>query len=240
MTAVAVAAWTLVAAAVAAQGQSAATTAQSPPVPPVVLKAEFDSREIKTTAEAGADVVEFCFGFTNTGEVPLAVEGFSQSCGCMKGEWDGVPVAPGAKGRITAKLLTKGLRGNVRKSLHVKFFEGGSVELVGEVEIPEALTYSAQTLRWSIGDALESKQVDIEVMSKAPLRVLSVVANDPAFACELQSIGEARYRIVITPRDTTAERICVLQVRTDSKDPRDALKGLFALVEKPKLKGGAP
>jgi hypothetical protein len=32
----------------------------------------------------------------------------------MKGEWDGIPVQPGAKGKINAKLLTKGLRGKVR------------------------------------------------------------------------------------------------------------------------------
>ncbi|MCF7731459.1 MAG: DUF1573 domain-containing protein, partial [Akkermansiaceae bacterium] len=180
------------------------------------------------TAEPGEAVVELCFEFTNTGEIPLAVEGFSQSCGCMKGEWDGVPVAPGARGRITAKLVTKGLRGTVRKSLHVKFVEAGVVELVGEVRIPEALTYSAQSLRWRIGEASVAKQVDIEVTSKAPARVLSVSANDPAFACELQTVEDGcRYRIVVTPRDTATARVCIMQVRTDSKDPRDALHGLF-------------
>ena len=108
-------------------------------VPTVVarpLTARFDSREIKTTAKPGADVVEFHFEFTNTGETPLAVEEFTQACGCLKANWNGVPVPPGTKGEITARLLTKGLRGKVRKSVHVKFFEAGAVELVGEVEIP--------------------------------------------------------------------------------------------------------
>ena len=60
-------------------------------------------------------------------------------------------------------------------------------------------------------------------------------------SCELLAGGDARtWRIVITPRDTASARVCVLQVRTDSKDPRDALHGLFALVEKTGREGGRP
>ncbi len=204
------------------------------------MTARFDRKEIKTEAAPGVAVVDLCYEFTNTGEIPLVVQEFSQSCGCMQGAWDGVPVEPGARGRISAKFLTKGLRGTVRKSLHVQFVEVGVVELVAEVRIPEALVYSAQTLRWSIGEALTSKQVDIAVNPKTPVRVLSVAGNDPAFSCELLTVEDARgYRIVITPRDTGTARVCVLQVRTDSKDPRDALHGLFALVEKTKPEGGS-
>ena len=228
-----------------AVGQEAGQ-AKAPGMPPVaapagLVTARFDSREIKAEAEPGAAVVELCYEFTNTGDMPLAVEEFSHSCGCMQGAWDGVPVEPGARGKITARLLTKGLRGTVRKALHVKFFEAGVVELIGEVRIPEALVYSAQTLRWTVGGEPQPKRVDIRVNPKTPVRVLSVVANDPAFSCELLSGTEAgTYQIVITPRDTATARICVLQVRTDSKDPRDALHGLFALVENSGPKGVRP
>ena len=205
------------------------------------MAARFDRKEIKTEALPGIAVVDLCYEFTNTGDIPLVVQEFSQSCGCMQGAWDGVPVEPGARGRISAKFLTKGLRGTVRKSLHVKFVEVGVVELVAEVRIPEALVYSAQTLRWTIGEALKSKQVDIAVNPKTPVRVLSVSRNDSAFSCELLTVKDASaYRIVVTPRDTGTARVCVLQVRTDSKDPRDALHGLFALVENAKPEGGRP
>lgn len=230
-----VAAWLIFAVDGACQGQPA----PSRPARTVATGAKFDTREIKTTAEPG--VVELRYEFTNTGEIPLVVEGFSQSCGCMKGEWDGVPVAPGARGSITARLLTRGLRGKVRKSLHVKFVASGEVELIGEVLIPEVLAYSAQTLRWKVGGEPLSKQVDIVANLKTSVKVLSVSANDPAFSCELLAGGDARtWRIVITPRDTNTARVCVLQVRTDSKDPRDALHGLFALVEKTGREGGRP
>ena len=209
-----------------------------PPEPATALsvpEAAFEAREIKTTVEPGVTVVDLCYEFKNTGDFPLAVEAFSHSCGCMTGEWEGKPIGPGATGKIRAKFLTAGLRGKVRKSLRVRFLDLGTVELVAEVTIPEAITYSAQTLRWVMGEEPRSQRVDVVIDPKSPLRVLSVSGNDPAIACELQTPGDDHgYRIIITPRDTDAARICVLQVRTDSKDPRDAVHGLFALVEKPR------
>ncbi len=218
-----------------APGEITKATAQAGAV-----AAKFDKLEIKTTALPSISVVDLDYEFTNTSDSPLAVEGFVQSCGCMVGEWDGTPVKPGERGKIKAKFLTQGLRGTVRKNLTVKFFESASVELFAEVNITEALVYSAQTLRWVTGEEPKSQQVDIAVNPQTPTRVLSVSGNDPAFACELQTVKDAcAYKIIITPRDTKTERICVLQVRTDSKDPRDALHGLFALVGKTKPEGGS-
>ncbi len=205
------------------------------------LPAKFETREIKATTEAGVAVVDLCYEFTNTGEIPLAVEEFIHSCGCMLGEWNGVPVKPGEKGRITARFLTKGLRGTVRKSLRVKFLEAGTVELTGEVTIPETLTYSAQTLRWGIGAACTPREVDVTVHSKKPVRVLSVECGDGTFTSGLATLEEGRrYRVTITPRDTATERIGIFQVRTDAADPRDALQGLFAIIEQPAMKGARP
>ncbi len=207
-----------------------------PPEPATALsvpEAVFEAREIKTTVEPGVTVVDLFYEFKNTGDFPLAVEAFSHSCGCMTGEWEGKPIDPGATGKITAKFLTAGLRGKVRKSLRVRFLDLGTVELVAEVTIPEAITYSAQTLRWGLGAATQTQQVDIATHTKSPLHVLSVSGNDPAFTSTLETLEDGkRYRVVITPRDTKTERVCVLQVRTDAKDSRDALQGLFAMVEK--------
>jgi hypothetical protein len=234
---------------VVASVQSAPSSAPLAPVEVAVAvpEAAFSTREIKTAVEPGVAVVELTYEFKNTGDFPLAVEEFIHSCGCMVGEWDGKPVDPGATGKIKAKFLTKGLRGRIRKSLRVKFLAMGTAELVAEVTIPEAITYSAQTLRWEVGAAPLVRQVDITVHTKTPLHVLSVSNNDPAFTSTLETLEEGKlYRVTLTPRDTDAERVCVLQVRTDAKDPRDALQGLFALVEKSVAltpstpKGGSP
>lgn len=176
--------------------------------------------------------LELTYEFRNSGDLPLVVDRFFQSCGCMLGEWDGVPVEPGAVGRIKAKFLTKGLRGVIRKTLQVKFVECGTVELVAEVTIPEVINYSARTLRWSVGEKPEPRIISIVVKSDRPVHVMSV-KGDAGFDTKLETVEDGRhYRIAITPSDTSAERVGVFQVRTDAKDPRDALQGIFALVQK--------
>jgi len=76
--------------------------------------AHFETRELKAVAEPGQAVLELCYNYTNRGDLPLIVREFEQTCGCMEGEWDGVPVEPGEQGRITSRFLTRGLRGTVR------------------------------------------------------------------------------------------------------------------------------
>ena len=225
----------------ATEPQTPAAPASKPEAQEASLTACFDTREIKTTVEPGVAVVDLCYEFTNNGELPLIVEEFQTSCGCMLGESNEVQVKPGEKGRITAKFLTKGLRGKVRKSLRVKFLEVGTVELTGEVTIPETLTYSAQTLRWGIGAACTPREVEVTVHSKKPVRVLSVECGDGAFSSELATLEEGRrYRVTITPGDTATECVGIFQVRTDATDPRDALQSLFGIIEQPAMKGTPP
>jgi hypothetical protein len=228
------------------RGQEPAPTVPKAAATLGVPEAVFTTRRIKTTVEPGTGEVALTYDFTNRADLPLVVEGFVHSCGCMLGDWDGKPVEIGATGRIKATFLTKGLRGTVTKSLLVKFVGFGTVELSAEVTIPETLTYSAQTLRWPVGGKPESRVIDIAVSSARPVRVLSV-KGDAAFNAALETVREGRrYRITITPLSLNAERVGVFQVRTDATDPRDALQGLFALVERSAAappavgKGGPP
>ena len=42
----------------------------------------------------------YSFEFTNTGDVPVAIQSVSASCGCTSPGWTKEPVAPGKKGTI--------------------------------------------------------------------------------------------------------------------------------------------
>jgi hypothetical protein len=70
----------------AGQAPSSAAASPSLSVCQNFLSARFDSREIKTAAEPGADVVDLCCGFTNTGEIPLIVQQFFPSCTSVPGD----------------------------------------------------------------------------------------------------------------------------------------------------------
>ena len=191
----------------------------------------FASRRLEVELKPGDWQAELRFEFTNHTGVPLAVEGFSQSCGCLSGQWDGTPVDPGQTGNITAKFLTQGQRGTVTKSLLVKFVGFETIELSATVTIPESMTFSARTLRWSKGAKAEARTIDIAVNTRKPVRVLSI-KGDSAFDTELVTLEDGRrYRIAVTPKNTDAERVGIFQVRTDAPDPRDALHGVFAMIE---------
>ena len=56
------------------QGQFAVSPQSGSPSGQSAPAARFDNTDIKATAEPGADVVEFCYHFTNTGDIPLVVQ----------------------------------------------------------------------------------------------------------------------------------------------------------------------
>lgn len=59
------------------------------------------------------------FTFTNTGTVPLVIQGVRSSCGCTTPSWSKEPVAPGEKGQITARYNPRHRPGPFRKSLTI-------------------------------------------------------------------------------------------------------------------------
>lgn len=54
------------------------------------------------------DVVEHTFEFTNTGDADLVISQAQATCGCTVPEWPKEPIAPGEKGKITARFNSAG------------------------------------------------------------------------------------------------------------------------------------
>lgn len=67
--------------------------------------------------EAGRQTYEFAV--TNTGNQPLVIQNIVASCGCTTPEWTKGPIAPGAKGKITAIYDPKDRPGAFNKTLSV-------------------------------------------------------------------------------------------------------------------------
>lgn len=71
----------------------------------------------KFKEEAGS--TEYKFEFTNTGGEPLIINKVKASCGCTTPAWSREPVAPGARGYVSAKYNPKNRPGNFSKSITV-------------------------------------------------------------------------------------------------------------------------
>ena len=60
------------------------------------------------------------FEFTNTGNAPIVISNVAPSCGCTTPDWTRDPIAPGAKGKITASYNSAGRPGAFNKSINVQ------------------------------------------------------------------------------------------------------------------------
>lgn len=92
----------------ATNGQMAVTTLK-------MSESEHDFGTFKE--EAGRQTYEF--SVTNTGNQPLVIQNIVASCGCTTPEWTRSPIAPGAKGKITAIYDPKDRPGAFNKTLSV-------------------------------------------------------------------------------------------------------------------------
>jgi len=61
----------------------------------------------------------FDFFVTNSGKEPLVIQNVVASCGCTTPEWTRQPIAPGAKGKVTAIYDPAGRPGPFNKTLNV-------------------------------------------------------------------------------------------------------------------------
>ncbi len=75
---------------------------------------EFNFGEVKEGA-----LVRHTYTFTNTGAIPLVIEGASASCGCTVPNYPKEPIAPGAKSKIDVEFDTKGKAGMQNKTVTI-------------------------------------------------------------------------------------------------------------------------
>lgn len=71
------------------------------------------------TIKEEAGTVEHKFIFTNTGAVPLVIQGVRASCGCTTPSWTREPIPPGQKGHVAARYNPTNRPGPFRKSLTI-------------------------------------------------------------------------------------------------------------------------
>jgi hypothetical protein len=192
---------------------------------------------ISTTAQVSAmpDSVNVPveWHFTNTGDLPLVVENFIESCGCLSGNMaaqTAEPVAPGKSGVIRASLAPGQHRGLLRKSLHVRFVgHEKPVELVVEAKIPSPVELSARDLTWTAEEPTAAQSLDITTGTGTVFNItgLSGLADAHFNVRQETLIDKSHHRITITPAAGVPSGVHTLLIRTDSPDPRDRVTAVF-------------
>ena len=199
--------------------------------PSVASGVVFESTLVQLTVQPGAVDEPLEWRFSNRGDLPLVVERFEQSCGCLSGAVDPAAigeVAPGGSGAIQAKFTPGPYRGVIRKSLHVRFVgHEKPIELVAEVTIPSSVEVSDRDLGWPEGN-LEPKTIEDTSGTDSDCHITGLTGvSESRNRVGRETIVEGRhYRITVTPANPE-ETTRTLLIRTDSADPRDRIKAVF-------------
>lgn len=191
----------------------------------------FDLERVSMRAGFGMSQLDFVFRFENKSGEQVAVEQIEQDCGCLKGKALFESVEPGAVGEIQGVMDLKGLYGTVAKSMWLRFTNGERHELVAEAVIPATLVIEPMDLVWKRGGESTEQQVVIRVESGPPLEITGVSSNLPQFSVRSETVESGRHYILhVRPESTDKDQAAVIQVQTSSKDPRDAIRAVFASI----------
>ncbi len=128
------------------------------------------------------------FIITNTGNQPLVIQNVVASCGCTTPEWTKMPVAPGAKGKVTAIYDPKDRPGAFNKTLTVYTNTKPATTVLtikGDVTprektIEELFTFAAGNIRFESNhlaftsvkkNEIKTKEMQLINTGKAPVKV---------------------------------------------------------------------
>lgn len=207
-----------------------ALAAESPkPDSPTVLNA-FATTLTKVEVKPGQTTVAAAWDFTNHTDSPIAVERVESSCGCLAGQTGTQVVEPGKSGRIEASFQPGAYRGTIRKSIHVRFVnEDKPIELVMEAHIPSPVELSTNELAWTQGQSASTQTIEVKSGTGASFSITDLIGVSPElFTITKEPLADSiGYRLSITPAGKTNPGTQILQVRTDSPDPRDQVLAVF-------------
>lgn len=194
-------------------------------------KSAFKTTEVKIDVKPGQRSFVAEWEFTNKWGFPMIVERIGNSCGCLAAKAaSDKPVETNKSGAIKATFTPGNRRGLVRKSLHVKFYgHKKPVELIVEARIPSPVNLSNQELIWAAGEEPGTKVVNVTTGTGQGFRITRLLGvPEKLYKIRKEVVAKDKhYRLHITPLGKPSPGVQTLQVRTDSKDPRDRIKAVF-------------
>lgn len=177
----------------------------------VLPQAAFGALEWKKTtidyqAKPEDESVTALFHFANTGSAPLNILSTKTSCGCTVAQLDKQVYAPGELGTIKVVFTFEGRSGHQTKGIQVITDDPANpiVLLTLNVEIPAFVSVEPQLLFWTRGETPVAKSAIITVLGPVQVFILKDECSNPSFDYTFTKMEDGkRYRVSVTPKDTT-------------------------------------
>ena len=185
-------------------------------------------------ADAGTEVLEARFKFTNTGSTPVDIRQVESSCGCTTAELTQRHYEPSASGEIVARYTVGGHMGLQKKTLAVSSSDRpDTTTLTLVVHIPEIAHLEPAFVTWAHGETNKPKLITLEMLQNIALKDITVQSSNSEITAELRPLVAARrYQLVVTPSQTSQFLHAILTIQCQFGD-RVQMFRTYATVQPP-------
>jgi hypothetical protein len=174
------------------------------------------------------------YRFTNTGKEVLKIENVKTSCGCTTAALSKTAYAPGESGEIEAKFIFSGRTGKQEKAITVTTSAAPQEPTVLRlfVNIEEPVKVEPEVVLWRVGEKPDSKTIHIAVADDSPVKIQSVVSDNPAMVVQTTEVKPGKeYEVKITPSDLSRPGAATLMIHTDYPPDNPQTRYAYARIK---------
>jgi len=123
----------------------------------------WDKTEIELNPKPGEQETVAKFKYQNKGQTPVRIVNVRSSCGCTVAAWEKDPIAPGAKGDITATFTIGNRTGAQQKGIRVETDHAAEpiTNLLLKANIPQVVDIQPTFIYWEGGEAPKPKTITL-------------------------------------------------------------------------------
>ena len=179
---------------------------------------DWESRRIKLKAGPTDSRVSADFKFKNSGKTTVLIKSVKADCSCTVPNLEKKEYLPGEKGKITATFTIGQRLGLQKKEIAVETDDPKNpmTVLTLETDIPQLLEITPSLLFWETGQVPSAKTVDIRVLTRLPIRVVSVSSEESLIVPHLITVRDGRrYKLEVRPSDVSTPIRGFITIKTD-------------------------
>lgn len=196
----------------------------------------FEKESQTLTPSLSDESVVADYTFTNSSPQPVTILKADADCSCTTAMIAGgkMTYAPGEKGTIRATIAISNLSGKVDKDVKIWLKDGQQTKytLKTSIDIPAIFDIQPRTIKWSIGEKIEPKTIDITIKGEQAVHILKVQNNNPEFKYELKSIKDGKhYQLIVTAPAAQSPMLNIMRLETDCAIKQHQVQQVFMVIQ---------
>ncbi len=194
---------------------------------------EWKSQIISARTEPFQSAHSVVFEFRNNSLKPVTITEVETSCGCLEANADRKTYAPGASGKIDARMAIGDRFGDYERFIYVHTDESAEpVRLAVRLDVPEVATATPRSLAWKVHAAADEKSVDVEPAAGLEVEFTEAEPTSEEFSVRLETVQAGhRYRVVVKPASTAQPANAAIRIYGHDKNGHAVLVSAYVNIQ---------